>query len=67
MPVRLTRLELNGVDRTALIDFVRRDNFPFYAHSRTPLKDIEERIDVGTFRDEDIDQSPKIECSCPPS
>ncbi|WP_335622111.1 GNAT family N-acetyltransferase [Brevibacterium aurantiacum] len=55
MPVRLTRLEPYDVDRSALIDFLTRNSFPFHAHSRPTVTDIEQRIAAGTFRDEDND------------
>lgn len=55
MSISLTRLDPRGVDRAALIDFMTRNEFPFHARTHPSAKDIERRVDAGTFRDDDND------------
>src|SRR5699024_3254224 len=51
--ISLTRLDPTGADRSALVGFMTRNEFPFHVRSRAA--DIDGLIDKGAYRDEDND------------
>lgn len=55
MSISLTRLDPTGADRSALVGFMTRNEFPFHVRSRPRAADIEGLIDKGAYRDEDND------------
>ena len=55
MSILFTRLDPVGHDRTALIDFMTRNHFPFHGHPHPTRAQVETAIDDGAYRDEDND------------
>ena len=55
MTVSLQRLDPVGADRTALVDFMTRNAFPFHVRPRLTAADVEHAIADGAYRDEDHD------------
>jgi len=55
MTVSVQRLDPVGADRTALVDFMTRNVFPFHVRPRLTAADVEHAIADGAYRDEDHD------------
>ena len=55
MSLRLTRLDPEGADRGALIEFLTTDVFPHHTQSRPTVESVERRIAEGAYRDDDKD------------
>lgn len=55
MPLTLTRLDPEGADRGALIDFFTGNEFPFHMTTRPTPAQVEAWIADGAFRSEDND------------
>jgi RimJ/RimL family protein N-acetyltransferase len=55
MSLRLTRLDPEGVDRGALIEFLTTDVFPHHTQARPTVEAVETRIASGAYRDDDND------------
>ncbi|GAB2683148.1 GNAT family N-acetyltransferase [Thalassiella azotivora] len=53
MTTSLTRLDPDGADRPALVDFMTRNEFPFHVRTRPTAQDVERAIHDGAYRSED--------------
>ena len=55
MSITLTRLDPTGADRSALIDFLVSNTWPFPSGSRRTMNEVALAVDGGAYRNEDND------------